>query len=40
MKKIIKLLNDMFARKEFGKVTIHVESGRITLIKKEITIKP
>ena len=39
MNKFIKILSDLIARKFYGKLTLHIENGKIVLIRKEETIK-
>jgi len=36
---LIKFITDLTARKWYGKLTISIESGKITLIKKEESIR-
>jgi len=40
MKQAIKIITDLCTRKYYGKLTISFEGGKITLFKKEETIKP
>jgi hypothetical protein len=40
MNQIVKIITDLVARKFYGKLTLSFEKGKITLIKKEETIKP
>lgn len=40
MTQTIKIINDLIARKFYGKLTISFENGKIVLIRKEETIKP
>ena len=35
---VIKLITDLIARKWYGKLTLSIESGKITLIRKEESI--
>ena len=37
LNQVIKLLTDLTARKWYGKLTISIEDGRISLIRKEET---
>lgn len=36
---VVKFITDLVGRKWYGKLTISIESGRITLIKKEESIR-
>lgn len=38
LSKVVKFITDLMARKWYGKLTISIESGKITLIKKEENI--
>jgi len=39
LNKVIKFITDLTSRKWYGKLTISIESGKITLIRKEESIK-
>ena len=36
--KVVKYISDLIARKWYGKLTISIEAGKITLIRKEESI--
>lgn len=40
MQQLIELITDYYSRKVYGKMTISFEKGKITLIRKEETVKP
>lgn len=37
---LIKLINDLIARKFYGQVIVSLEAGKITIVKKVETLKP
>jgi len=37
---ITKIINDLISRNFYGKITISFENGKITMVKKEETMKP
>lgn len=40
IKWLIRIINDLSARKYYGKLTISFESGKVVIVKKEETMKP
>lgn len=39
MNKIVEIIRDLISSKFYGKVTLSFENGRITLVRKEETIR-